>query len=165
MPEFQNDERWKKGEYTNQMSMLGYQRYSGPDESLPIVTLGTAGGQNAIFASTGTRPCTPLNGNTFRIGLSEGESIKDIILLLTASNDKIAKSNKYQTPLFVSIYLLAGGECLWRQKPLPSIALPGLREKQAPEPIDLSEEDTSLSKGGTVFVAGLSATFNLKYIT
>ncbi len=142
--------------------MLGNDRYSMSDESLPILTVGSAGGHNAIFSSIGPRPCTPLNENTFRVRILETENIKDIVRLLSETNEKIIKSNKYQTPLFVAFHLEAGGEAIRRQKLLPNIDLPGTRETQT---IELPVEDEPLTGGGTVYVAGLSATLDLSYIT
>ena len=160
--DFLNKERWERGELTNQMSMLGDDRYTMSDESLPILTLGAPGGHNAIYACLGLRSCTPLIGNTFRIRLHDNENIKDIVKLISDTNDKIVRSNKYQTPLFVALYLESGDEAIWRQKPLPFIYLPGTRETQA---FELPIEDEPVAGGGTVYVAGLSATLNLKYIT
>ena len=62
----------------------------------------------------------------------------------------------------MALYLESGDEPIWRQKALPLIFLPGSREKQI---IEIPDEETPSLGGGTVFVAGLSATLNLKYVT
>jgi hypothetical protein len=159
---FMNKERWGKGELTNQMSMLGTDRYYWADECLPIIVVGSVGGHNAIFASVGLRACTPLSGNTFRIRLSADETLKDIARQLALTNAKIAKINKYQPPLFLALYLEAGEEAIWRHKDLPSISMPGATEKQV---IDITEDEVIDLGGGIVYVAGLSATLHLDYIT
>jgi hypothetical protein len=160
---FMNKERWSRGEFTNQMYMLGSDRYSPADDNLPIIVVGAVGGHNAIFASIGLRPATPLSDTAFRIQLSPTETLKDIAKLLSDTNERIAKSNKYQTPLFSALYLEAGDTPVWRQKALPHISLPGAREKQII--IETPDEETPALGGGTVFVAGLSATLNLDYVT